>query len=180
MALDYRTRAAENFAVGRESIAVDVEALIADHAYRGLLQSGATAKKSLEIFKSHTSAALSKSLNEAAKQIEHRGRAWKVATGLIAKALDEHLKLTREALAKPLSIAGATGDSSVAREVDERIAVMGERLRRQLDEFAEGWTAPQAKPWKERHPNLDRLLFMLVGAAISYGVIWLAALFGAN
>lgn len=180
MALNYRTRAAENFAVGRESIAADIRALIADHASRGLLQSGATAKNSLEIFESHTSAALSKSLDEAAKQIEHRGRAWKSATGSIAEALDEHLEQTRDVLAKPLSAAGANGDSSATREVDMRIAAMDERLRRQLDEFTEGWTAPQAKPWKERHPNLDRLVFALIGAVISTGVIWLATLIEVN
>jgi hypothetical protein len=153
---------------------------MADHASRGLLRSGATATKSLEIFESHTSAALSKSLDETAKQIEHRGRAWKAATALIAEALDEHLGQARDVLAKPLSAAGATGDSSAAREVDKRISAMGERLHRQLEEFTEGWTAPQAKPWKERHPNLDRLAFALIGAVISSGVIWLAALLGAS
>lgn len=180
VAMNYRDRAAENFAVSREAIAADIRALIADHASRGLLQNGATAKKSLEIFESHTSAALSKSLDETAKQVEHRGRAWKAATASVAEAFDEHLGKARDALAKPLIVAGATGDSSAAREVDKRITAMGERLRRQLDEFSEGWTAPQAKPWKERHPNLDRLVFALAGAVISTGVIWLAALLGAS
>lgn len=177
MEMDHEKRARQNFLVCREAIASCVRDLTADHAAKGLLQSGPTATRALSSFEIETARALGKSLNEMANQIEHRGSAWNKATQAIERALEDHVSTATVALEKPLRFAGATGDTDAAREVDRRLNAMAERLRAQITEFSEGWTAPKPKLFKDRHPNWDRIIFSLVGAALALAVALVGGLF---
>ena len=78
MARDFEGRAAANSKTGNEVISARVAALIAEYSAKGLPKRGATAKRSLEIFEEETAKFLQQTLDEAAKLVEHRGRAWMV------------------------------------------------------------------------------------------------------
>ena len=170
MARNYEKRAAEIFRACNGEINAKTEAMVAEHSAAGRLKSGATAIRAVTIFEEESRLALGKSLDEMAKQIEHRGREWNAATAAIGRALESHVGEARAVLERPLQLAGATGGTAAARAIDLRLNEIAESLRGQLNEFHEGWTAPVPKPWKERHPNLDRIIFAVIGAVIAGGV----------
>jgi hypothetical protein len=169
MGLDYRQRAEANFQASCEAMSSAIAALTARHAADGVLQSGATIRKALAIYEEETSKALTQTLNEIAKHIEHRGRAWRTATIQVRSALESHLATTPAPIERALHFAVTTGDNAAKRAADTLLRASADRLRTQLTEFVDGWTAPKAKPWKERHPNLDRFVFLIIGAAITAG-----------
>jgi hypothetical protein len=61
------------------------------------------------------------------------------------------------------------GKIGLAGDFQHAVPLIGqaeERHREKIRDFGEGWTAPTAKPFKERHPYLYDSLLLLLGAAI--------------
>ena len=138
----------------------------ANHSAKGLLQSGATAKAAVRIYKSRMGEALRQVLDESAKVIDHRGRSWRRAMGAISDVLTEERNLVSEAVSKSLMLAGVdTGDARLA--VNKLLDEVASDLQSVLDEFAKGWTAPIAKRWTERNPVAYAILLLVVGALIA-------------
>lgn len=154
-------------------MAKEIEAMIARHAVDGRLQSGTTAKKAVEIFEEESRKALDQSLSEIAKLIEHRGCRWRAACDAVGEALDVHIARSPELMARPFGLARATGDNDAARAIAQHLANASEQLRVHLRDFRDGWTAPKGKTWKERHPNWDRVIFMLIGGLITVVLKWI-------
>lgn len=177
MGLNFKERAAENFRRSCESMDSAFAAMLAEHSATGNLRSGATIKKTLAIFEEETRKALAQSLDEMAKHIEHCGGAWKQAVSAIGNALDDHLAGSQQILKKPLSMTGPNRDNAQAQAVEGRLTEIADRLRAQLNEFSNGWTAPRAKPWKELHPNLDRIIFLVIGAVNATALALIAEAF---
>lgn len=164
--MNFRNRAKAEFLRSGIEMNKVVGAMVADHAAKGTLKSGATAKAALQAFEECSSKALGQVLDEAAKLIQHRGPKWRRATNQIRAALDEHAAGAPEALRPTMKLAGA--DTGAAAEaVNERLGDISGRLRYQLQEFADGWTAPVGKTWSERHPVLLKVLFALFGSALT-------------
>jgi hypothetical protein len=146
------------------------DAMVSQHAAAGRLQSGATIRAALRIFEESTGRALARSLSEAAKLIEHRGRSWSSAMQGIEQALEDHLKSAPERLSKARRLADRQNSPSVTRAIDDHFAEIDARLRSQLAEFRDGWTSPIPKQWKDRHPVL------FAGAIASFGALIGAAI----
>lgn len=166
--MNFKNRAKAEFQRSLMEMDEAIHAVVADHAAKGQLQSGATIKKALRAFEECSSKALDQVLNEAAKLIQHRGRKWQAATNQIRAALDEHLVAAPEHLSVAKRLAGADAGAA-AEAVDERLTAIGGRLRYQLDEFADGWTAPVGKTWNERHPVLLRIAMLIIGSVLALG-----------
>lgn len=167
MKLNFQQRATANFQISRELMATEIGAMAAALSANGNLGGSVTLNRSIAIFEEESRKTLARTLEELAKLIEHRGAKWRKAIAEIKVALDEHVANAPAVLEKPLQWSRSAPESAAARAVDGQIRKVAERLCAQLAEFAEGWTAPKGMPWKERHPYLDRILFMLIGAAIT-------------
>ena len=166
----FRLRAQSAFDRSRVSMDGKIEEMMGDHAAKGRLQSGATVKAAVRIFEDHSNRALRQTLDEAAKLIEHRGRAWTDAMDGMSEALDSHLAKAPEHLAKAVHVADHANTPSVAQAFDELLLELGTRLRGQIAEFRQGWTAPLAKKWQERHPLMYAVALLLIGAAVGLAV----------
>ena len=167
MGLDFQQRATANFRISREVMATEISAMAAALSAKGNLGGSATLNRSVAIFEEESRKALAQTLEELAKLIEHRGAEWRRAIAEIKAALEAHVANAPAVLERPLHWSRSTPDSAAARAIDGQIRRAAERLCAQLEQFAEGWTAPKGKLWKERHPYLDRILFMLIGAVIT-------------
>jgi hypothetical protein len=170
----FRTRAAARFERGLHELQNALEKMTGEHNAAGRLQSGATAVVAVGIFEEHSASALDQTLSEAAKIIEHRGWEWKAAMNGIEKALQDHLRRTREHIKRPLSHAGIDRSPSAAAAVDQRIAATSARLAFKLAEFRDGWTAPAPKLWKDRQPLAYAVLMLIIGAMVGLAapVLW--------
>ena len=162
----FRTRAASRFDRGLHELKNALEKMTGEHNAAGRLQSGATAVVAVGIFEEHSGSTLDQTLLEAAKLIEHRGWRWKAAMIGIDKALQDHLRRTRDHIEHPLSHACVEGSPSASAMVDQRIAAMSARLAFKFAEFRDGWTAPPPKLWKDRNPFLYGVALLVAGALI--------------
>ena len=162
----YRLRAAAAFKRNVQEAALEINAMMADHAAKGALQSGGTIKAALRIYEEQSRKALDQSLAEAAKLIDHRGRSWTAALNGIRELLDEHLAAARQHLEKPIKVADPRKSPSVSGAVDGRLSEIGTRLHDRFSEFQEGWTAPVPKLWKDRHPLFYAVLLLMIGAGV--------------
>ncbi len=96
----------------------------------------------------------------------------------IEEALNTHISAAPNYMQKVSQVVdGRASGSSVSRAVKERLNSVGERLRGRLAEFRGGWTAPVAKPWKDRRPLLYAILLLLIGAIVGQVVPDLRKLF---
>jgi hypothetical protein len=150
--------------------------MLAEHSSKGLLQSGSTNKAALRSFEEHSREALAKTLEEVAKLIEHRGPKWRAAMAGIEEALNDHLARARAHLQPTISLADRAATGSVSKAVDERLAGTAARLKDQLSEFCDGWTAPAPKLWKDRHPLAFQVLLLIIGAAVALGLSYATGL----
>lgn len=159
-------RAQTVFARHTDSLKIPIEAMIAEHASRGILVSGSTIVRSIEMFEEDSREALTSILSEAAKIIEHRGRDWNASMDGIAEALNAHLSNARTPLARPIQIVSQIEVLNISGEVDQLLTQVRARLQQNLDDFRDGWTAPVPKLWKDRHPTIYAGIFLLVGGVI--------------
>jgi hypothetical protein len=142
-----------------------IDALVAQNAAKGALQSGATLKASMRIIEERSTDALDQALSEASKLIEHRGRKWRRAIAGIRDGLDAHDADRTMLMQKPLNLADRAGSPSARNAVDREMGAITSRLRQRLADYSEGWTAPLPKPWKDRRPLIYAILLLLLGAA---------------
>ena len=166
----FQQRANDAFRRGVHEMNADIDAMIAEHAAMGRLQSGATIKAAIAIFEKRSSRALNQTLAEAAKLIEHRGWKWRAAMSGIGEALETHIGAAVTILGRPFNLANAPGSPSVWSAAEERLAGVARRLRDQAAEFEQGWTAPTPKPWKDRHALVYAIILLIVGALIGLAV----------
>jgi hypothetical protein len=162
---DVATRAKSVFAQARARIGDDCDQMHATHAAKGLLGSGATVKLAVRAFHARSSEALKQLLEEIAKRVEHRGRAWAKAMSAVSLGLDEQIALAPEILAKSFKLARVSG-TATEQATAGLISKAGQDLHAQLAEFRDGWTAPKAKRWQERHPVFYALFLLVAGSII--------------
>jgi hypothetical protein len=162
---DFAARASCLFKHAQELVEEDCQQIAADHSAKGLLRSGATAKRAIGSFKERMSCALEQALSEAAKRVEHRGRAWVAAMEAISQALEEAILAAPQLLGPTFQLARAS-EGNAAKAVGALLDDVAGRLREQLDAFREGWTAPRPKKWSERYPFVYAVFLLLIGSAV--------------
>jgi hypothetical protein len=166
---DYERRGAAIFQAAKRDIEADLNAMAADHAARGRLQSGVTARRAITIYEEQTGLALQRALDEAAKLIDHHGRKWDGAMAGIRAALEKHLAAAPEILRIPFKHATLDKSPDAQKAADQLVSEAADRLRSLHSEFRGGWTAPAPKAWKERHPLLFQMILLAIGGVIALG-----------
>lgn len=153
----------------------ELDAMMAEHAAAGRLQSGATAKRAVEIFFIALSAASNQILDEIARQIEARGKEWERALRSVRQAVEQSVARFQPTLDRCFQKCGVAGSpaalSAIGKTQEERKA----ELLRSVDAFTEGWTSPQPKPWHERNPKTYAATLVVLGAVAGQAVEALAA-----
>jgi hypothetical protein len=159
-------RAVTTFERGDGALQEAITGMLADHSAKGRLGSGSTAIAARRIFEEHTSRALDQVLGEAAKLIEHRGRDWQLAMSGIGSALHDRLTQAPEKLSRAVKLSGARDSKSALSALDRELSQMRQRLVTRFVDFRDGWTAPVAKPWPDRHRVLYAVGLLLLGAIV--------------
>ena len=172
----FQLRAQSTFARSVKETGTAIDAMIADHAAKGCLQSGATIKVALKLFEEHSSRALDQALAETAKLIEHRQSRWTAAMDGIREALDAHLAAAPSHLTKARRLADSNNSPSVTGAIETRLSALHGRLHAQLAEFRDGWTAPAPKPWRDRHPLFVKIALLVIAALIALALSYATGL----
>lgn len=173
---NYAQRCVDVLADSNQALRIELGEIIARHAADGLLQSGATIRRSIAAFERHTTSAVQALEQEFSALLQSRGREWKRAMDSIDTALRGQLRSARHLLERPFRIAnGKAGEpapagSAIANAIDYELRDVGERLRKRHAAFSEGWTAPLGKPWNERHPILYAAIAAIGGALLTAGL----------
>lgn len=157
---------ARNKRVFREAmrrLAREIDAIVHRNAAAGCLKSGATIKALVQAVHSTTAEAVEESLKGIGIVTEHPGRKRQRLLEELEKALEGHERTAEGTIQVAIERIGLGGDFKHALPLIEE----GRRRRRErIADFAEGWTAPVGKPWKERHPFFYDSLLLLIGAAL--------------
>lgn len=168
--MDFGARATHLFAEARRKVEHDCRGMHADHSARGLLASGNTIIRAVEIFGTRSGEALDQSLVEIAARIDHRGRRWSAAMAQVGEALDDQIAAAPALLESSFKLAGADIRTGAERAGLGKIDEAGAELRHRLASFRDGWTSPAGKPWRERHATVYAVLLLLCGAVAGQGV----------
>lgn len=159
-------RAVDVFTNAANQTLADCKDIAADHSAKGLLGSGATAKRAVNAFDTRSKESLRQVLGEVANRVDHRGRQWRREMAEVEKALEEHILSAPELLANSFRLARLT--SADGRDAANKlIEWSAQDLRKELVAFKDGWTSPRSRPWRERHATSYAVLLILIGAAVS-------------
>lgn len=172
---DYGTRAVDVLASARAAIQRGCNAMHAEHSAKGLLQSGATVKAAVRIFRDRTADALHQIFDEIGTQVDHRGRAWSKATAAVSATFEDHMRQAPDVLAASFRLAappGPSGHKAAQALIDE----VRKDLDTEIRAFRDGWTAPKPKRWNDRHPAIYALLLLIAGSLIGAAITQLSAL----
>lgn len=91
MAESISARADRLFEVANAFTQGDAKAIVAEHAAKGLLQSGATIERIVKAFAERSCVALDESLASVSGRVDHRGKMWRSMMALIDEAIDRHM-----------------------------------------------------------------------------------------
>lgn len=166
---DYRNRATELLNRASIKIKAACDTMHADHAAKGHLRSGATIIRAVEIWSEITTDHLKIALAEFGATIDTRARQWKRAMQGAQGALNLHSAAAADLLEPSFRLAGAKekGNGSAMRAADGLIQDAHARMSAVIADYRDGWTAPRAKKWNERHPMIYALLMAGIGAALA-------------
>lgn len=168
---DYRGRAAELLNRASVKIKAACDTMHADHSAKRHLRSGATITRAVEIWNEITTDHLKIALAEFGATIDTRGQQWKRAMQEAQAALNSHSAAAANLLEPSFRLAGAKekGNGAAMRAADGLIKDAHGRMSDVIADFRDGWTAPRAKKWNERHPIIYALLMAGIGAALAIG-----------
>lgn len=137
--------------------------VMAEHASKGLLNSGATVKRIVETHGTMTRHALGEATASIGRRVESRGFRWKRMISDVRRELDAYLADAEQTLNRELQKAVPNGP----KLTEPLLISVRERLYRDLDDYREGWTGTPGRPWSERHKVLYTILVALIGAALT-------------
>jgi hypothetical protein len=142
----------------------EMDAIIHRHAAAGILKSGATIKALVQAMHSTSAEAVDEILRGIGAMTEHAGKKRQRMLEQLTTSLEAHQSTAEGTIQFAIERIGLGSDFKHAKPM---IWTSRRRLREAIDNFAEGWTAPAGKPWKERHPYVFEVLLLLIGAAIA-------------
>lgn len=141
----------------------EIDTIFARHAAAGHLKSGATIKALVQAMHSTTAEGVNEALNGIAAVTQHAGRKRQRLLEELGQSLEAHQRTAEGVIRIAIERIGLGDDFKHAAPLIDQSR---RRVREQIADFAEGWTAPAGKSWKERNPILYDGLLLLIGAAI--------------
>jgi hypothetical protein len=166
----YRQRLASVFKRCDHDMTMALNAMLAERAASGQLESGATIRGALRIFEEYCRRGLDQVMAETAKLIEHRGRKWQAAFIGIGEELSAHVSTARSQLANAFRAANPEESPSATQVIDTELTALRLRLENHMADYCDGWTAPVPKLWKDRHPTTYAVGLLLIGALVGLAV----------
>jgi len=156
-------RNARLFRESRRLLKLETKAITHRNAARGLLKSGGTIKEIVRALDEKTVAALTDALGGIAAITDHAGPKRNRLIDQLQANLVDHQESAKEIVRVAIERIGLGSDFTHALSLIEEAQL---RHREMIADFGEGWTAPMAKPWKDRHPLLFALMVAVIGAII--------------
>lgn len=147
-----------------DKFAADLKALFAKNAAGGLLRSGSTIKNSVVRYEARMTEAVDLCCEAISTRHSKGGILWKCRFKQLRIFLDNHFRVRSGDIDPSIKIAGQAIDSSAARAGQALLQECRGRLIERVDDYANGWTASQAKPWHEKNPITWAMLLILAGA----------------
>ncbi|HJS13172.1 hypothetical protein [Sphingopyxis sp.] len=144
-----------------------MRAIVASQRAKGVLKSGATIKAAVRATSEATYEAIQSALAGIGSVTSHAGGERVAMMAELREALAEHHAAIEARAGDAL---GRVGLGSDVRHAARLFAEERGRHEELIDDFVEGWAAPTAKPWTERHP----VLFLLVTILASIALGWVA------
>ena len=114
-----------------------------------------------------TAAAVSECLADIGKATEHPGRQRKAMLAKLEAALAIHLDWAETQAIERFT---KMGMDRVITHAQPLLAMARDRHFARIVDFREGWTAPPAKVWRERHP-----VYFGMGSALSGAILGIAS-----
>lgn len=142
-----------------------MRAIVASHAAKGLLASGATIRAAVRATSEVTHDAVSKALSGIERVTEHAGNKRKVMLVELTDALAAHHEAIEARAGAALTKIGLGND---VRHAARLFALERARHVELITGFREGWTAPAGKPWHQRRPILAGTLLAVIAFAIGW------------
>jgi hypothetical protein len=165
----YQRRAEWHLGVAKRASGEECKAMLAEHSAKGMLQSGATLKRAVDIWSTQAGLAVDAVLAEFGAAIEKRGREWDKAMAAVLEAIDKHAATADADLSPTFRVASPRGGESGSAMVAVRklLDTADGSLRDRVAAYREGWTAPRPKKWNERHPIAFAAAMALAGAGLA-------------
>lgn len=145
----------------------EIDAIFARNAAAGCLKSGATIKALVQAVHSTTADALNEALRGIAAVTDGPGRKRQGLLGELRNSLEAHQRTAEGTIQIAIERIGLGGDF---RHASPLIEQGRRRQAEQIADFADGWTAPAGKSWKEQHPYIYDALLLLIGALIGAAI----------
>lgn len=160
-----RTRYRRLFERAIEDFDGRMRAIVASQRAKGVLKSGATIKAAVRATSEATHQAVQSALTGIGSVTSHaRGERVAMMAELREGLADHHAAIE----ARAADALGRVGLGDDVRHAARLFADERTRHEELIDDFAEGWTAPTAKPWNERNPVLFLLVTIVAGIALGW------------
>lgn len=145
----------------------EIDAILARNAAAGCLKSGATIKALVQAAHSTTADALNEALRGIGAVTDSAGRKRQGLVDELRKCLEAHQRTAEGTIQVAIERIGLGADFRHALPLLEQSR---RRQAEQIADFAEGWTAPAGKKWKEQHPYIYDALLLVTGALIGAAI----------
>lgn len=134
-------------------------------AARGALKSGATIKAIVRASSDATRNAIEEALRGVGSITDHNGRLRARMLDSLTDELAIHHQAIRDEAEREIAQVGLASDIQHAAPL---FGAERERHCELISDYREGWTAPAARPWKDRNP----VTFAVLLAIISFAIGW--------
>lgn len=148
---------------------LEMRAIFARHAADGHLQSGKTIKAVVRALDEATAAAISDALAGIAAVTSHAGLKRKHLLDQLSISLTNHGAVIEQAAREAIERIGLGADF---RHAVPLIEAASTRHVERITDFADGWAAPTAKPWKDRNPIMFAATVAVISGALGLAIGW--------
>lgn len=149
------------FSSAEDSFNVETEKLLSRHSMEGRLRSGSSVVGLVDIMEKTAMAAVEECLAAVARRTESSPRYRPPMLATLSKSLEayfERMTAISQGVEKRMHLPSIP--------IGDRITAAKSNCEHRIATFGEGWTAPTAKLWHERHPILYGLSAAVLGAVI--------------
>lgn len=153
------------FQEARRRLGLEIRAITYRNAAAGSLKSGGTLTQIVRALDETTVVAITEALDGIATVTARSGRKREQLLDQLQTGLEEHHTAAR-AMFEEVKTRIGLGEGLGAAEPS--IVEAESRHRDKITDFGEGWTAPEGKIFKERHPYAYDSLLLLIGAGIGF------------
>jgi hypothetical protein len=161
------------FEDAREALHLRIKEIFAEHAAKGLLQSGPTIRIAVAAVQETTLDALQIGLKSVSTATEHSGKVRREMLAQLRASLNLHLKKAEGLVILKLAGIGLEKDLKHAEPLFAKARI---KYKIEIDEYESGWTAPTDRKWIERHPVYFSAISAVGGALLALALQLIAGL----